>query len=238
MPTLVTPGHPDWQDFPSWRQSPQFNASETAINGAQVLLAQFPTANFGSLFMRAYGANNGGQMRVGYADSNAFSPETFSFEYTFNQFTDLAVNVPVLGNWARVHLFAPAAQSVTVNMETFLNNNNAPIPQFQNSVNFINLIGVTVPASTFNVYYLAAVQPGPAEVYFGPYDTLGKVQLNIRPMFSDGTFGAPFYFLPGPTGPTPAQPYLPNYPIQVVLNNTDTVNHQLDFSLWPAGGTF
>lgn len=235
---LTSPGHPDWQDFPAWRQSPQASGVFTAGASGDNELAVFPTANFASLFMRAFGADSGGQLRVGYADTSAFSPETFSFIYTFNQHTDLAVNVPVLGNWARVDLFAPSTGAVTATIQAFLNNNPAENPHFQNSFNFINEVGFSIPPGAGTNFYLPAIQPGPALLYIGPYASAAGVIWNLRTMFDDGSFGSPIDFESSPPAQVQKQIYLPNRPVQWNVNNTTASALQADMAIWPIGGEY
>jgi hypothetical protein len=111
------------------------------------------------------------------------------------------------------------------------------------SKNFINQVALIVPANTVDTFMLPGIQPGPAEVFFGPYDISGKLNVGIRPVFNDGSIGAPIYYVQDSTQPSNtksqvnAQIYLPNYRIKVDIINLDpAASHECDFSLWPVGG--
>lgn len=121
----------------------------------------------------------------------------------------------------------------------------APNPFRGAANNFISVIARILPASQTDTYMLPGTQPGPAELYFGPYDTTGKLFVNVRPVFKDGSFGAPIYFISNTskpidsTGQGNAQIYLPNFRIQVSVQNTDgAASHEYDLGLWPVGGTY
>jgi len=121
----------------------------------------------------------------------------------------------------------------------------APNPFRGATKNYISVIARILGANGIDTYELPGIQPGPAELYFGPYDSTGKLFVNVRPVFNNGVRGAPIYFIAtgslpiNSTGQANAPLYLPNFNIEIVVQNTDgAASHEYDLGLWPVGGTY
>lgn len=92
-------------------------------------------------------------------------------------------------------------------------------------------IGKTLPASGSQNYSLGFIAPGSAWWFIQPYDTAGKLQLDILCRDENG---APKYWLvknAGFVGPTSGFIMLPGYSVQATVTNNDgAAPHEYDFT--------
>lgn len=227
-------GTPDWLKPTQLRSQNQFPSASVVIPSLGSIGPDFSCANFQGVQFKVAPQTGGVLITLLWFDD--FPPTSLidGDEWYADQNTMLNVVTPVKGLVADVTISNILAANNTVNtyaagLQSAGNQYIYPVTS-----NFIGINSKSLAHGASITYKLPAIQPGHAWLMFNPYDTSGKLTIEIqaRVGISSGTFE--ILTAQAPTATLDEIIGLPAQAVQVIVTNTDGVSgHSFDLTLAP-----
>lgn len=223
---------PDWQAFPNAQSDNLFTSFSQnlapGIHQGQVL----PALSWSSVMIAVSASAGAAQLTLNHFADAAGTQQIDSDTWPFNAATALRVRSPLRGKYVRIDLNVTSAVNLQASLwANFLSASSERI-SFPVAAQNASAFGATVPAGGVQTYVLGEIAAGLALFFFTPHDNTGKLLVHIHAVTELGVSSTLVADFSGPTGTVQQLITLPDYILEVEIDNSDGVNpHTYDFSL-------
>jgi len=224
--------YPDWQTFPNAQSDNLFTAFNQTLTPGLHSTAVLPALSWSSIIIIVSPSAGAAQVQITHFADLAGTQAIDADSWPVNASTRLVVRTPLRGRYVRIDINVTSPGNLT--SDTWANFLSAtsdrisfPVSQ-QNLSDFDN----TIAHSTSNTYDIGEITAGMALFYFKPYDTTGKLSVELHGVDELGNPGQLIADFGKPTAIVQQLITVPDLILQVEVDNTDTVSsHTYDFSL-------
>lgn len=200
---MSTPGsgHADFQTYGQWQGQQVFDNSITIDPGGTVVY-QATLVNFASLKLEALALTGVVLAKVAYYQDAAFTIIDSSFTYMMQTNQNMAELIPNITPFVKVTLAAGSFAGATAACIVAPMSAQVGKHTYYGAAQTLSAGGtLSIPASGLRTFTPNFVIPGLAYVHFYPFDTTGKLGMNIVALDGNGNEAQDYLFYPGPATP-------------------------------------
>lgn len=221
-------GHPDWQTYSQWRGPTFVNQSVTALANSTTVVGTFAVSHFASLVLYVKNVVGGGTISFQYSEDGTTFITGFGPSWRIWQGSAMNVTVPILGNFVRVVVSAPVANSFVGDITLVPTNVTVPRNQYQGSEMDVHASGVNIAAGGTSNFQLPAIAEGFAYARLDPLGVANQLSIIVYALSETGAGEYIVWRRDKVAAAVDGQFLAPQQSLLVQLVNADVVAHTCD----------
>jgi hypothetical protein len=229
----MTTGHPDFQDYVTWRSGNMMPARVTTYPPGLTQGNAMPVYNFAAVLFRISPQTGYGNVTLQWWLDEAMTMHLSTDNWPVTPYQALLVVMPAEA--AYVSVLVDNTSGANATFETYLAGTNVGDirPAYPITQDLAAGVAVTLPASTATKYYQAYINRGTGHLHISPSDNTGSVWFYVITENEAGVQQSELLALPNVTAITDVTFPRPDTIVALTASNIDSSHsHTFNYSLW------